>query len=157
MTINFNNKTIELTKTEMTNASKYGSQMYRDLMDARHDNPDFRIVEVKVKKSKSDFSDLTMATIKSYVEAHGSIEQKKNFEFISKKTIDENGEYHEPQSFFDIKKWFLDEFPEIKQRRKDYREKVQEIYEAAAAKAEAAKKAAETKKTNNPKILPLAQ
>ena len=138
MTINFNTKTIELTKTEMNEASKYNSEMYRDLMNARRDNPDFRVVEIKTKKGKSDFASLDMKTIKAYVMKHGSDEQKKNFAFISKKTVDENGEYHEAQSFFEIKKWFLNEFPEIKQQRIDYRKKVREIYDAAEAKAEAA-------------------
>ena len=41
------------------------------------------------------------------------------------------------ESFFQIKKWFLEEFSELKQARKEYREKVQKIYEAAEAKAAA--------------------
>ena len=137
MTINYEKKAIELTTAEMKEAKKYGSDMYNDLREARNDNPGFRVVEVKVKKSKNDFSDLNMKTIKAYVEKHGSDEQKEHFEFISKKTITEDGEYVEAQSFFQIKKWFLEEFSELKQARKEYREKVQKIYEAAEAKAAA--------------------
>lgn len=137
MTINYEKKAIELTTAEMKEAKKYGSDMYKDLREARNDNPGFRVVEVKAKKSKNDFSDLNMKTIKAYVEKHGSDEQKEHFEFISKKTITEDGEYVEAQSFFQIKKWFLEEFSELKQARKEYREKVQKIYEAAEAKAAA--------------------
>lgn len=137
MTINYEKKAIELTTAEMKEAKKYGSDMYNDLREARNDNPGFRVVEVKAKKSRNDFSDLNMKTIKAYVEKHGSDEQKEHFEFISKKTITEDGEYVEPQSFFQIKKWFLEEFSELKQARKEYREKVQKIYEAAEAKAAA--------------------
>lgn len=138
MTINFNKKTIELTTSEMTEASKYGSDMYLDLMNARRDNPGFRVVEIKAKRTKSSFSNLDMKTIAAYVAKHGDDTQKQSFELLSKRTIDEDGEYHEAQSFFQIKGWFLNEFPEIRKMRKDYRMKVQEIYEAAAAKAEAA-------------------
>lgn len=137
MNINFNNSTIELTKSEMSEASKYGSDMYNAVMAARRDNPGYRVVEIKAKKAKSDFANLDLKTIASYVEKHGNDEQKKNFAIISKRTIDEDGEYCEAQPFFLIKQWFLNEFPEIKQGRKEYREKVQSIFESAAAKAAA--------------------
>ena len=135
MNINFNNSTIELTKSEMSEASKYGSDMYNAVMAARRDNPGYRVVEIKAKKAKADFTNLGLKTIASYVEKHGNDEQKKNFAIISKRTIDEDGEYCEAQPFFLIKQWFLNEFPEIKQGRKEYREKVQSIFESAAAKA----------------------
>lgn len=138
MTINFASNSIELTSAEMKKAQQYGSAMYNQVREARIDNPGFTVVEVqKTKKSKNDFSDLNMKTIKAYVEKHGTEEQKAHFAFISKKRITEDGEYVEAQSFFEIKKWFLNEFTELKQARKEYREKVQEIYAAAEAKAEA--------------------
>ena len=135
MTINFSARSIELTAAEMKKAQKYGSDMYKELCTARRDNPGFKVVEVKAKKSKNDFSDLTMKDIKVYVEKHGTDEQKEHFAFISKRRITEDGEYVEAQSFFEIKKWFLSEFSELKKARKEYREKVQKIYEAAEAKA----------------------
>ena len=134
MNINFTTNTIELTKAEMREAAKYGSKMYNAVMDARRDNPGSRIVELKAKKTKAAFASLDMKFIKEYVEKHGSDEQKAAFTFITKRTVNEDGEYCEAQSFFQIKSWFLAEFPEIKQSRKDYREKIQSIYDAAAAK-----------------------
>lgn len=137
MTINYNNKTIELTSAEMKEAQKYGSEMYKQVCDVLQNFPGYEVKEIKTKtkKSKNDFADLNMKTIKAYVEKNGSDEQKKNFKFISQKTINEDGEYVEAQSFFEIKKWFLNEFTDLKKARKDYREKVQAIYEAAEAKA----------------------
>ena len=134
MNINFTNNTIELTKAEMRDAAKYGSEMYNTVMAARRDNPGSRIVELKAKKTKAAFASLDMKFIKEYVEKHGSDEQKATFAFITKRTVDADGEYCEAQSFFQIKAWFLAEFPEVKQSRKDYREKIQSIYDAAAAK-----------------------
>ena len=134
MNINFTTNTIELTKAEMREAAKYGSEMYNAVMAARRDNPGSRIVELKAKKTKAAFASLDMKFIKEYIEKHGSDEQKATFAFITKRTVDADGEYCEPQSFFQIKAWFLAEFPEIKQSRKDYREKIQSIYDAAAAK-----------------------
>ena len=137
MIINEKKRVIEMSATEYKNAMKYGTDEYKAYAEIRRDFPGFRAVEVKAKKSKNDFSELNMKTIKAYVEKHGNDEQKAHFAFISKKRITEDGEYVEAQSFFEIKKWFLNEFPELKQARKEYREKVQEIYAAAEAKAEA--------------------
>ena len=136
MFVNFENSTIELTKSEMTAAKQYGSEMYNAVMAARRDNPGYRVVEIKAKKVKSDFANLDMKTIASYVEKHGNDEQKKNFALISKRTIGEDGEYCEAQPFFQIKSWFLAEFPEIKRARKDYRERVQKIFESAGVKTD---------------------
>jgi len=146
MTINFNTKTIELTKTEMTAASKYGSQMYRDLMDARRDNPDFRMVEIKskVKKTKTPLDSLNLATIKAYVKVNGSPEQKKEFLTISTATITEDGVIRPPQSFFHIKKWFLAQFPQFKAALDARNADIISIYNAVDAKiAETQKKNAE--------------
>ncbi len=151
MQTNLTKKTIELTPAEMKAAMIYETKEYENLQAMRRDYPDFRVVKIKAKKNKSDFAGLDMKTIKAYVEKHGDEDQKENFAFISKKTVDEDGEYHEAQSFFEIKKWFLNEFPEIKQGRVDYRKKVQAIYEAAEAKAEAA--AAETNVTAFPEAV----
>ena len=134
MNINFEKKTIELTKSEMREAKKYASEMYNTVMASLRDNPGYRVVEIKAKKAKSDFANLNLKTIRAYVEKNGSDEQKEHFAFISKRTIGEDGEYCEAQPFFSIKQWFLNEFPEIKQGRKAYREKVQNIFESAAAK-----------------------
>jgi len=135
MKTNLTNKTIELTKAEMKAAMNYGTSEYDMLQTIRRDYPNFKVVEIKSKKNKADFADLNMNTIRSYVLKHGSNEQKLTFAFISKKSIDEDGEYHEAQSFFQIKSWFLNEFSEVKQQRKDFRKKILDIYEAAAVKA----------------------
>jgi len=139
MTINYAKKAIELTSAEYKDAQQYGSDMYKQVREVRKDFPGFEVVEVKAKakKSKNDFSDLTMKDIKVYVEKHGTDEQKEHFAFISKRQITEDGEYVEAQSFFEIKKWFLSEFSELKKARREYRQKIKTIYEAAEAKAEA--------------------
>lgn len=135
MLINYNAKTIELTKAEMKEAMLFDSDEYNKLQRARRENPDFRIVEIKSKRKKADFANLNKKFITAYVEAHGTDEQKEHFAFISKRTVDAEGEYCEPQSFFQIKAWFLAEFPELKKARKAYREKVVSIYEAAESKS----------------------
>lgn len=133
MTINFRMHSIELTSAEMKEASTYGTDTYKNLQAARQDYPNYKVVEIKAKRSKNDFADLDMKSIRSYVEKHGTEDQKEHFAFISKRTIDEDGAYCEPQPFFIIKQWFLATFPELKAERKAYREKVQAILDEAKA------------------------
>ena len=133
MKINFSRRAVELTTAEMKEAMIFGSDTYKNLQAARRDYPDYKVVEIKSKRSKNDFSDLDMKSIRSYVEKHGTDEQKKHFAFISKRRIDEDGEYCEALPFFQIKEWFLATFPELKAERKAYREKVQAILDEAKA------------------------
>ena len=134
MKINMNKKTIELTKAEMKDAMVFGTNEYDNLQIVRRDYPNFKVVEIKTKKNTSDFANLKMDDIKGFVEKHGTDEQKASFALLTKRTVSEDGEYCEPQSFFQIKAWFLNEFPEFKQIRKDYRQKIISIYDAASSK-----------------------
>jgi len=120
MTINFSAKTIALSASEMKAASKYNSDMYNALRDARNDNPGFAVVTEKAKKSKAAFAGLTKEIIAKYVEKNGTDEQKADFENLTKKTIDEDTlEVAPAASFFEIKKWFLGSFPEVKKTLED--------------------------------------
>lgn len=135
MIINEKKMSIELTAAEMKEARKFGTMEYRNLQEARRDYPDFAVVK-KQARSKSDFAGLNLKTIKTYVAKHGDDQQKEKLNFMTKKRVDvESGEYIEPTSFFEIKKWFLNEFPELKKQRAEYRQRVQEILDSAAAKA----------------------
>ena len=138
MIINFAANCIELTTTEMKNAMTFGSGEYKALQEARRDYPTYRVVEKKIK-NKSEFGKLTMKTIKAYVEKHGSDKQKNDLKIMTQNGVNmENGEYTEAESFFTIKAWFLNTFPELKMQRAEHRKKVQEILQDAAEKAAAA-------------------
>lgn len=138
MNIMFSSSTIELTKAEMKEAQKYGSEMYKELMNASRDNPGFRVVEIKAKKVKTPLDRLNMATIKAYVKAHGIPEQKEEFLAISTPHYTEDV-YIEAKSFVEIKKWFLAQFPEYKKAIDDHEKEMQEIFKAVNDKIEDAK------------------
>lgn len=137
MVTNFNANCIELTTAEMKKAMIFGSDEYKALQEARRDYPNYRVVEKKIK-NKSEFGKLTMKTIKAYAEKHGSDKQKNDLEIMTQKGVDmETGEYMEAASFFAIKGWFLNTFPELKAQRAEHRQKVQEILRDAADRAAA--------------------
>lgn len=100
------------------------SDAYKALREARIDNPTFKIVEKKAAKSKDKFARLTMKDIAAHVEKYGSDNQKKDFEFL---TNSDEGK----ASFFEVKKWFMNEF-NLRKELKEYRNKVQSIVECVA-------------------------
>ena len=134
MFINEREMKVEMTAEEYKNAMTPGTEEYNVYREIRRDYPGFRAEVIKCKKARNEFSALKMKDIKTYVEKHGTDEQKEHFTFISKKSVTVDGEYVEAQSFFKIKEWFLNEF-EFKKARKEYREKVERICETAANKA----------------------
>ena len=144
MKVCFAAHTIILTAAEEASASTFGSAEYRNLQEARRDYPDFKVVtEKKARGKKNAFSKINMDFIKRYVEKHGSDEQKGILKKLTSKSVDfETGEYSEPTSFFEVKKWFLAEFPELKRSVIDHQKQVKDIMDAAEEKAAAAKAAA---------------
>ena len=136
MTINEKTKKIEMTAAEYKKAMTIGTTENREYRELRRDFPGFTAMKVVPKKSKNDFSDLTMKDIKVYVEKHGDDEQKKAFAELSKCHTNKDGKSVMDESFLKVKAWFLNEF-ELKKSLKENREKIEEIYAAAAAKAEA--------------------
>ena len=148
MKLDFARSVIELTKDEMKKAENFGSPMYNDLMTARRDNPGFRVVEIKAKKVKTPLDKLNMATIKAYVKAHGSSEQKEEFLRISTPYYTEDDIYIEAKPFVEIKKWFLVEFPEYKEAVDNHEKEMERIFTMIEEKiAEAEAKAIEEKRS----------
>ena len=145
MFVNFEKKAIELTTAEMTEAMKYNSQAYKDLMGARRDNPDYRVVEIKTKKVRADLDRLDLKTIKAYVKANGNADQKAEFLRISTPTYTEDGLRIDAQPFFYIKKWFLAQFPAVKDAYAKREAEIKAINNAIDAKIEAAKSKADEK------------
>ena len=135
--INDKNRTIEITKKFANEAKRYGTQEYEDLKAARADFPRYRVV-VKSSGKKADcFKGLTYDYMKSYItkkiadrakeiEKANDPEAKNEFEEILKKFYTlcgktEDGkdqEFAATATYGEIKKWFLDQFSELKIQRK---------------------------------------
>lgn len=129
-------KTIELTKSEMKAAEIYGSDMYKALREARHDNPDYKTVVAKTTQKRDTFKGLNRDYMKSYIENHDDENHTHAKEFFKLCGLDENGEKMEfaaVASYGELKMWFLTTYPEIK----DLASGVKEIMEATKAKAAA--------------------
>lgn len=101
ITINYKKNTIEITKSFEKKASAYGSAEYRELIDAKKEFPNFRIV-VKTTKSSNSFKGMDYDFMKEYISKQENAE--KIIEELNK-LIDMKLSYGE------IKQWFIETYP----------------------------------------------
>ncbi len=116
-TICINNKknTIEITKAFEKAASRFGSEEYNTLRQARNDNPSFKVVVIKRKTSSASFKGLTYDFIEKYIIAHDDEEKSIMAEYKSLRGMSDEAEAAcaDSLSYGEIKAWFLKEYPEI--------------------------------------------
>ena len=116
MTINTTARTITLTKKEMTAASRFGSDAYKDLQQARRDNPGFAVITAsrKAKTQRETFKGLTYEYMEKYIKAHddsGSI--MVEFKIRCGNPIDPADQLPTPYTYAENKAWFLKKFETV--------------------------------------------
>ena len=77
MTINYENRTIEMTKTEAKEAGKYNSDKYNELKEI----PDFRIVTKSSSRKRDTYKGLTYAYMLNYITKHAKEDDVRMKEF----------------------------------------------------------------------------
>ena len=117
MTINYSSRTIQLTKKFAKAAEKFGSDEYKNLQEARRDNPTFKIVVVSRKTSskKDTYKGLTYSYMETYIKAHDDDQKSIMAEYEMLRGISKAAQeaLAEPCSYNEMKTWFLKTFPEI--------------------------------------------
>ena len=117
MRINLTERTIALTKKEMTAASRYGSDAYKELQNARRDNPGFEIVTITrmVKTQRETYKGLTYEYMEKYIKTHDDDKQSIMNEYLMLrgKSDDALEIQAGSASFLEIRTWFLKTFPAI--------------------------------------------
>ena len=89
MKVNMFERKIVLTKKEMTAASRYGSDAYKELQDARHDYPGYEVVILTrtVKKERETYKGLTYAYMEKYIKIHDGEESEIWKEYMIRRGI----------------------------------------------------------------------
>ena len=125
MTINFTNNTIEMTKTESKAASKFGSDMYKQLQEARRDYPTYTVVIKATSSKRESLKGLTYDYMEKYIKKHDDENHSimEEFKILRGKTDDVLAS---SVSYGEVKEWFLAKFPEIA----DFHKKREEILDA---------------------------
>ena len=118
MKINHMNCTIELTKTEMKAAEKFGSEMYMTLREARQDNPNYRVKLVAPSKKVDRHKGLTADAMKKFIEKHDDENKIILKEFYKLRGLTPKGEADEfgcAVTYGELKKWFFKQYPKFKE------------------------------------------
>ena len=112
-----NKNTIEITKSFEKKASIFGTEEYRNLQEVRRDYPNFAI-KIKSDSRKGKFKGLTIERMREYIikhEENAEIRDRKLNDFNTLTGKDDIGKELgiESASYGEVKKWFLDNYPEI--------------------------------------------
>ena len=134
LNVNIENQTIEMTKAFAKKASKYGSDEYKLLQEARKENPECKVVvgvrkNTKKSANKSVYSKLTYSFMRQYIESHDDEKKSIMTEFLElrAKTAKAEEMLAEAESFQTIKKWFLKKFPVFEEYQKTRKANVNKI------------------------------
>ena len=117
MNINMKKNAIELTKKEAAAAAKFGTTEYKQLQEARRDNPGFKVVTItrKTTAKKESYKGLTYGYMETYIQKHDDEENSIMAEYMMLRGLSEEAEEALAESFTyqEMKEWFLKKFPAI--------------------------------------------
>ena len=119
ITINDKKMTIEMTKAVANRAKKFNTVEYKDLQMVRKDYPNYTVViKASAKKNnKNQFKGLTYNYMEKYIEARDHDEQSIMNEYLDMRALSEDAKeaMADALSYGEIKAWFLDKYPQIKE------------------------------------------
>ena len=108
---------IEMTKKFAKAAAKFGSPEYKQLQEARRDNPTFSVVTVtrKTTTKKNTYKGLTYEYMEMYIEKHDDEDKSIMAEYLMLRGMTDEAEEALAESFtyLEMKDWFLKKFPAI--------------------------------------------
>lgn len=117
MNINFEARTIEMTKAEAKEAGRFNSEKYIELKEIRSEFPTFRIITKNAPKKKDTYKGLTYTYMAQYIETHTKSGDIRRTEFAQMSGY-VNGvkiAFAETATYGEVKAWFLLRFPEIEE------------------------------------------
>ena len=138
MKINHMNCTIELTKTEMKAAETFGSEMYKDLREARQDNPNYRVKVVTPSKKVDHHKGLTADAMKKFILKHDDESQTILKQFYQLRGLTPEGKEDEfgcAVSYGELKQWFFVQYPQFEKMEDSVNEIMKKVKEQASKKA----------------------
>ena len=117
MKVNMFERKIVLTKKEMTAASRYGSDAYKALQEARRDNPGYEVVIVTrtVKKERETYKGLTYKYMEKYIETHDDAERTiwREYKIYRGEPLDEKDLLPVPYTYREMREWFLGKYEDV--------------------------------------------
>ena len=115
MTINFKNNTIEMTKTESKSASKFGSEAYRQLQEARRDYPTYTVVIKTTSKKSNEFKGFTYEYMEDYISKHDDDAHSIMKEYNERRCKSDEAKeaLATSKTYKEMREWFLEKYPAV--------------------------------------------
>lgn len=106
-------KTIVITKAFEKKARIYGTSEYKMLVDIKKENPGYEVVVRATSDRKTGMNKITLDDMRAYIQKHEDqgCERMKQFDAM---VNEEKGENLKRTSFFAIKNWFFEQYPNLK-------------------------------------------
>ena len=148
MKINEAARTIEMTKMFYRAACQFGTEEYKMLQEARRDYPGFKTAIAQPKKNSKaqneSYKGLDYKYMEKYITAHDDEDQSVMAEYKMLRGLDEESKEIgiESLSYQEMKAWFLDKFPAIR----EYHEKREKLLNAVAEREAKRKEELKAKK-----------
>lgn len=141
ITVNSKNATIELTKTFAAKAKYYGSEEYKQLQNVRRDYPDYRVI-TRTTKSADHMKGFNSKKMYDYILNHENTNRETILdEFCELAGWDKKKGKRDPKkqtlTIGELKLWFFDTYPEVKEVKEKHDEKVSSIMERVRKNQEA--------------------
>ena len=139
VTINRAKNAIEITKSYNTEASKYGTPQYDELLKIQKNHPGFRVVVVSDSRRRSLRETIKLDHIKDHVKnnpgCNNEYQQELN-ELLKKsdKKLDDPFSREYAASFLTIKNWFFNTYPKLEETEINRKKQITDIMAKAIAR-----------------------
>lgn len=135
MNANLKNRTIEMTKNEAKAAGRINSEKFIELRDYQTAYPEFTISIVEKRSKKSQYCGLDYKYMEKYIKNCNRDDKEKllnDFNALRGKGDVEHDESENivKASYLEVREWFLEKFPEIKEYKDAQKKKIQSILAA---------------------------
>ncbi|MBR1457382.1 MAG: hypothetical protein IJ594_09545 [Oscillospiraceae bacterium] len=115
--INFENKTIEMTKAFANKARRYGSEEYKEMLSACQAFPTYKLItKTPTKKSATAMKGLTYDFMEKYIKVHNADLLPEFYTLTGKDSADE---FAVSASYGEVRQWFLNQFDTFSRVRID--------------------------------------
>ena len=112
ITVKHENRTIVITKDYAKKSSNPNNKEFKELMELKKAYRDYTVVVRASIKRNSKTSRITLSNMKAYIKNHDS-DGKIMSEF--ERIVKESNNSIEYSGFFGVKKWFLEQYSELKE------------------------------------------
>ena len=124
--INDKNRSIEISRKFANEARKFGTEEYRMLQEARAAYPKFKVVTKATAKRADSFKGLNRDYMEKFIKTHEKKDEKGNvidnlttfYALTGREADGSKKEFSEVATYGELKKWFLEKYPEVAIRRK---------------------------------------